>query len=584
MEREVGRIVEVRGVKVKAELYKLLPPYIVEGGHTIVAPRINTYVKTKVGLDVIICQITGEYYDEIQKGQFTGYYLELSVKGYFEGDRFVQGLRQLPMVAANIELLNENEFRCINESNEEVTFPIGTDLFDNNQNYYLSYNTIIPSHIGVFGNTGSGKSNTLARLLYEYARILHGRKNGHLLIFDINNEYGGSSICDEKNKVIYKLTTKRESQTKVPINYSELQEDEWCLLLNASEATQKPVIKTAFNDDRTTQDYEELIRRMILTGQHKLVKAIQYNLSDYVTGIGKLKWHSRNEVFYVEEDSGCIYANTDAFQKVLGDIHVKVPKERLKNFLFKLYFATAIHIGYGTQFEFISPLLRRAEKLFVDFGKVFEDNDKNLFGDKNIAVVQLANVNRDMLELIPSIMTSHLFYNQIESKNEESVEQIINIVIDEAHNLLYEDNFDLKHSKITIEAFERAIKEGRKFGIYLWIASQRPSDISSTIISQMHNYFIHKLVNPYDLNRIRKAVTFLDENAMDALTVLGPGECVVSGTGVNMPCFVKIKQLEDKYRPNSENVQLFGEHGIFGLSLNDDKFLNGEMGENMSWF
>lgn len=122
---------------------------------------------------------------------------------------------------------------------------------------------------------------------------------------------------------------------------------------------------------------------------------------------------------------------------------------------------------------------------------------------------------------------------------------------------------DVKHNKITIDAFERAIKEGRKFGLYLWISSQRPSDISQTIISQMHNYFIHKLVNPYDLNRIRKAVAFLDENAMNALTVLGPGECVVSGTGVNMPCFIKVHQLAANLRPNSENVRLFGEGGIF---------------------
>jgi len=64
------------------------------------------------------------------------------------------------------------------------------------------------------------------------------------------------------------------------------------------------------------------------------------------------------------------------------------------------------------------------------------------------------------------------------------------------------------------------------------------------------------------LNRIRKAVAFLDENSMNALTVLGPGECVVSGTGMNMPCFVKIQQLEKKYRPNSENIKLFGEGGI----------------------
>lgn len=57
-------------------------------------------------------------------------------------------------------------------------------------------------------------------------------------------------------------------------------------------------------------------------------------------------------------------------------------------------------------------------------------------------------------------------------------------------------------------------------------------------------------------------MAFLDENSMNALTVLGPGECVVSGTGINMPCFVKVHQLEKTYRPNSENVVLFGENGI----------------------
>lgn len=186
MGREVGRIVEVRGVSVRAELYELFPPYIIEAGNIQVAPRINSYVKTKVGLDVIICQITGEYYDELRKGQFTGYYLDLTVKGYFDGNHFIQGLRLLPMVAASIELLDTNEFKRINECSDEQMFSIGNDLFNNNQEYFLSYNKIIPSHIGIFGNTGSGKSNTLAKILYEYSNVLIGQNNAHLLIIDIN--------------------------------------------------------------------------------------------------------------------------------------------------------------------------------------------------------------------------------------------------------------------------------------------------------------------------------------------------------------------------------------------------------------
>ena len=209
MGREIGRIVEVRGITVRAELYELLPPYILDQGCTIIAPRINTYVKTRVGLDEIICQITGEYYDEQRRGQFTGYYLDLTVKGFFCDDKFIQGIRMLPMVAASVELLNANEFKRINECSDEHTFSLGTNLFDNNQKYSFSYNSIIPSHIGIFGNTGSGKSNTLARLLAEYVKELKkaNTNNGKLLVVDINNEYGDDAICSTEDKIVYKLST-----------------------------------------------------------------------------------------------------------------------------------------------------------------------------------------------------------------------------------------------------------------------------------------------------------------------------------------------------------------------------------------
>ena len=560
---KIGKVTEVRGVNIKAELYELLPPYIIEKGKSYVAPRINTYVKTKVGLDEIICQITGEYYDELHKGQFTGYFLELSVKGYFQGNKFIQGLRLLPMVAANVELLEQNEFKQINENCSKESFDIGKDLFDNTQDYSLSFNAIIPSHIGIFGNTGSGKSNTLAKILYEYSKILKSYDNGQILIFDLNNEYGANSVCNQTQKTIYNLTTKNDKGDKVPLNFEILQEDEWCLLLNATEATQRPVIKTAYHDTKTADEYREIVIRMLKTGQEKLIKSIQYHISAFIKGIDEFKWHTKCEKFYVTNtNQKKIFIDEREIKDYLNNITIEIPEERLERFLFRLYFATAIHIGYGTQFEYISPLLRRAEKLILDFKKVFLDTDRSIFEKNKIAVIQLANVNKDMTELIPAIITNHLFHKQMEIKGDGYVKNIVNIVIDEAHNLLYEDNVNYRHTKITIEAFEKAIKEGRKFGLYIWIASQRPSDISQTIISQLHNYFIHKLVNPYDLNRIRKAVAFLDENSMNSLTVLGPGECVVTGTGINMPCFVKVQQLEKEFRPNSENVTLFGKKGI----------------------
>lgn len=565
MGREIGKVVEVRGVLVRAELYELLPPYIVENGKTSISPRINSYVKTKVGLDNIICQISGEYYDENRKGKFSGYFIDLTVKGYFDNDHFIQGVRMLPMVAAGIELLDADEFKCINECNDSYGFSIGANLFDNTQHYYFDYNSILPSHIGIFGNTGSGKSNTLARLINEYVKILHNNAHGKVLIIDINNEYGDDAICSLEDKKVYNLTTRNQSDIRIPLNYERLQEDEWCLLLNASEATQRPVIKTAYNDSKSNNEYEEQIRLMIRTGRHQLIKSLQYSMSDYITGINQLLWNSTYETFYYYEGDRMIYFNSESQEAIdfLGNIHVDIPEDKLSNFLFKLYFAVATHIGYGTQYEFVSPLLRRAEKLFKDFEKVFYSSDSDIFDNKPVAIIQLANVNKDMMELIPSIIVNHLFYDQIARRNDDGIKNIVNVVVDEAHNLLYENDLNVKHTSITIETFERSIKEGRKFGLFLWISSQRPSDISSTIVSQMHNYFIHKLVNPNDLNKIRKAVAFLDQNAMDSLTVLGPGECVVSGTGVKMPCFIKVDQLPKTNRPNSENVVLFGDNGIF---------------------
>ena len=574
MGREIGKVIEVRGTSVKAELKELMPPYLIENGRTVVAPRINTFVKTKVGLDTIICQISGEYSDETHKGKLSGLFLELIVKGYIESGRFVQGIRLLPFVGASVELLSESDLSVIYKNDSEASFVVGNDLYNQSQKVRLSFNSIIPSHVGMFGNTGSGKSNTLTKLLYSYSPLLYENKNGKIIVFDINNEYGHDSICGAENKTIYCLSTNAGgSSTKIPLDIDALTEDNWCVMLNATEATQRPVIKSAYSEDRSAIDYANEIKAMIKSRQRALFYSTRYNLDPYIKNADSFYWHSYGQNFYYKENGTVLWEGdnqtAEAFYAEVEKIEVVIPEDPLDLFLFKLYFAAAKHIGHGTQYEFISPLLKRAEKLIKDFKKVFVFHDKDLFCDKPVAIVQLANVNRDMKEIIPSIIANRLFDTLIEEKGNGDVKSIINIVIDEAHNLLFEDGGSVKHTTMTLETFERIVKEGRKYGCFLWISSQRPSDISTTIISQMHNYFIHKLVNPNDISQIRKTVAYMDNNSMDTMTVLGAGECIVTGTGIAMPCFARIEQVEAQYQPNSRDVKLLGEDGI--LEVRDDK-------------
>ena len=107
----------------------------------------------------------------------------------------------------------------------------------------------------------------------------------------------------------------------------------------------------------------------------------------------------------------------------------------------------------------------------------------------------------------------------------------LHIIIDEAHNILSNTSFRETESwkDYRLETFEEIIKEGRKFGVFITISSQRPNDISSTIISQAHNYFIHRLINQNDLYAIEKSVSYIDRLTEESIPTLSTGTCIFSG-------------------------------------------------------
>ncbi|MFH5880867.1 ATP-binding protein [Liberiplasma polymorphum] len=577
MGQPIGRIVEVRGLNVKAKLDKLLPPYLVKNGKYENAPKINGFLKTKVGLDTIICQVVGEF-SEYRNGKVDSHFLELQVKGYISKNQFIQGLRMLPIVSAEVELLEQLDYKYIYNAGSENTIHVGHDLFDVSKEIDVDINNLIPTHIGVFGNTGSGKSNTLTKLLLEYESKVRSHKTnrGKFIVFDINNEYSIDAICEENKKKVYKLSTRKAKGDKIPLNLKNLSEDNFIVLMNASEKTQVPAIKNAYRwtfideeDRREKRFYLERVKSMLLNGKRHLFFSLRHNLDGYFKYIDNFKFNSTTSDFYYRDEYGnIIYVNhVKEFEEKLNQIDLDLPEDSLDRFIFELYFAVAHENENGVQLDFMMPLIARANRLIADFKKVFDfslkDNDKDiLFEDKNVCVVQLGDVNKEMKEIIPSLVSNRIFDSLAEKKDDQGeIVQIINIVIDEAHNLLYDEPGQSNSHKNVLEVFERIVKEGRKFGCYLMLASQRPSDISQTIISQLHNYFIHKLVNPSDIAKIRKAVAYLDETTLDFLTILAPGECIVSGTAFQMPNFVYVQQVEKLNRPQSENVKLFNVNG-----------------------
>lgn len=175
----------------------------------------------------------------------------------------------------------------------------------------------------------------------------------------------------------------------------------------------------------------------------------------------------------------------------------------------------------------------------------------------NVQVVDLKNVNLEIKKVVPLLICKTNYDNQ-KDKRDSDKDNSLNIIIDEAHNILSENSNRESESwkDYRLETFEEIIKEGRKFGVFLTIASQRPSDISPTIISQLHNYFIHRLMNENDLRAINKAVSYLDQLSFDSISNLSTGCCFIAGQMTQFPLSVKVKLLENNEQPQSETVDL----------------------------
>lgn len=571
----IGSIIEVRGVKVSAKFYKKLPLHMIQNANIFPAPQINSYVKTNVGLDTIICQIVGEHLIKNEKG-ISDHIVDLEVRGRVSKNCFLGGLRLLPIVGAKIETLSENEYNSI-FLKPKFSICLGHNLYDTSNKIYLDVNRLIPSHIGIFGNTGSGKSNTLAKILKEYINMKKESKNKNkskIIIFDLNNEYDNDAICNISAKKVFRLNTKITStleEEKIPINYKKLSYEDFGIILNATEKTQMPVIKKAYlNSQKKYEDQEEhyginLIKRLIVNKKSNIFFSIRQYCKEYIDGLDDFKFNSTTGSFLYKSNYINIF---DDFNKIPADcIKISIPDNWLDRFELELTLEIAKRTESGINFEYISPLMNRMALKKNDLKKVFQEVDvdnfsDNWFTDKDVSIIELANVNKDIRMIVPSLMSGIIYNNMVEEKGKDSIKSIINIVIDEAHNLLSNDLESTEIHDNTLKTFEKIIKEGRKYGVFLMISSQRPSDISNTITSQLHNYFIHKLVNPNDIEKIRKTVSFMGESNLNMVTVLGAGECIISGTALYMPQYVYIDEMDKDSRPNSSNPVLFGDEGI----------------------
>ena len=591
---KVGEVIEVKGQKVKAGIYNdRNSTYLNFNGEIIKNIGIGGYVAIRKGFLNIIGKVEGEYIkgQEIDngfevKGNNINRIIDISVLGSISNEKFVHGLVELPLIGNYIYVIEEKDLAKILSFGNGKKLTLGYLIDYPEFPFQVSMQDLICSHIGIFGNTGSGKSNTLARLYTEIFNLNKENskfyKNSEFIFMDFNGEYVNTFPTAEK----YTLSTRKiRNSNKYPIKMHEVFDvDFWAIVLEATDKTQRPFIRRTLSlfskmRENSFKFSKRELAYLVLNSQEHY-SDLKHNLEE-IFELAKfkdcffkfeedIKYNSKLRKFYTKGTAYSTYSQTN-WEISFNDIYKALFSEseiddsdidlslstRFIEFRFMLNYNYCIEISKGyIAPHHIGPILARSSSKIDDLEKILDIDGEE--AHSNTKVISLVNLNTQMKKLVPMIICKTKYESKKQAKGKKSIESSLHFIIDEAHNIL--SHMSTRESEewkdYRLESFEEIIKEGRKFGTFLTIASQRPSDISDTIISQLHNYFIHRLVNEEDLRKIYKTVAFSDRASNEMISILPPGGCLFSGIATNFPILAKITILSPDLMPKSENVDL----------------------------
>ncbi|MDU1912593.1 ATP-binding protein [Fusobacterium sp.] len=594
-EFQVGTVWSVKGNEVIIKMFNVSSDfkYFYEGKE-YEGIKNGGYLAIIRGDIDIICQIESEEIRDIlltrnkikecEKEKYERYVYAKCI-GYIENIQFKSGVKFSPIIYNMVKMLDDESIRNIIAPTgaQTIPFKIGKDLHYN-LSIDLPWTKIFNSHMGIFGNTGSGKSNTLTRL---YDTLLNHKElslsKSDFVFIDFNGEYIGTDVLS-RDKKVYNLNTKEEEGDKFKIKKSSFWNEEvLSLLFHATEKTQKPFLKNLikgrkknYNDDIDAKEnlikYIKIIYKKMFDSTNpkretlELMKEILEIIGVDAGNLNRLEWF--NSCFRIKRINDYIYSgkpeNVELFVEILNIESLEISKN-INSFeeveiRARLDLIKGLLLNY-VQYDNINPLIARIKATSQILNRVIEiseDSEENTEESKNIKIISLRNCRQEIKKLFPILLAKE-YFEAHKKKNNREIKGTFHLVIDEAHNIL--SNQSNREAELwkdyRLELFEEIIKEGRKFGFFLTVASQRPADISETIMSQFHNFFIHRLINDKDLRLIDNVISTLDRNSKQMIPTLPQGACILTGTAFDLPKIIQVDYISKKEeRPNSDDINL----------------------------
>jgi DNA helicase HerA-like ATPase len=601
--RCIGKLISVSQRGIIAEMYETLGNYV----NTIDGVRFVGEVGSYVSIYDIGRTIIGEITGVEEKPALTNEsmnkpnrirQLYIHLIGEIVSDRFYFGVSRMPLVFSEVNIISEMDLSTMLEvsDDEEIVdpekdatraklLPIGSSVIFPDYAVRVNIDKFFGFHFAVFGNTGAGKSNTIASILQRiFSKTNYSACGAKFIIIDSNSEYAEafSEITTVNPEVIVKTLIATEDigqDSRLEIPVWSLTADDWAILLHATEKTQLPILKRAieiargfFSSDNSNDDIKNHILASTVLGiinssdtspsKSDKIKGILttfntdvINLDVEITEKTTLrKAVTMNYGNFVDEEAVIKYIEKYIKDDIADSLSVSKPVTyTMQQFLDAVQFATLYEGSLSSQRiqEYTSTLITRLQSLNDSIqGKILTKTAFNtvdafiedLLGENQIVNIDISSLDDSSSEVVTKVLAKLLLDHL--KRMEIKAMMPINFIIEEAHRFVRNEN---NYGVLGYNIFERIAKEGRKFGLLLGISSQRPSDLSKTVVSQCSNFIIHRIQNPDDLQYISKMVPYVDQGIIDRLTYLQTGHALVFGTAINLPTLTCFSQASPQW-------------------------------------
>jgi hypothetical protein len=515
--------------------------------------RIGSYLEISDNENAKLLAVIENFLIEVTDKGEKKHILEAKPLGTLRDGEFIRGGDEIaippksvkPAAVADINLIYSGFVKP-----PEVAFTFSKLSRQKTVNVPVDGNRFFNKHIAIVGSTGSGKSHTVACLVQQAVSAKSGSYNGlnnsHVVIFDIHSEY--KSAFPAANYISI-------SDLKLPywlLNSEEL--EELFIDSEANDHRQRSVFKEAVvcnkkkhaevavkdkmhYDHPSFFDINEVIVYIRNRNNERKDKDKDNSIA-WIDGAAKeflFSEETRERLFEKGLIASTKGTTTDTLNGQLGNFinrfENKLSDKRL-----------AFLVGEEAKKSGFEEVLRT----FVGYKKDYE---------KNVTIIDLSGVPFEVLSITVSLISRLLFEFSYHLKqlSVNSTDVPLLLVYEEAHK--YVPKSDLARYRSSKMSIERIAKEGRKYGITLLIASQRPSEISETIFSQCNNFIAMRLTNPVDQDYVKRLLPDSLGGLTDMLPTLKSGEALLIGDAVVMPSLVQIDKCNPE--PSSNDIPYF---------------------------